>query len=104
MPSMRNGHSMANSNALACHFVQSCSKRVWISLRKLCSSCKFLRLTCVSDASSICYWVLSFNESGSAAILNKLTSLPSLAIDGDVRRLQLKEHISIKLFWARRRV
>ncbi|XXM93291.1 MAG: hypothetical protein AAI946_00770 [Candidatus Hodgkinia cicadicola] len=99
MPSIRNGHSITNASALACHFVQSCSKRVWISLRKLCANRRFLRLVCVCDVGGACYNV-------DATLLIKcepvllLKSLTGAETKAEARQLQLKQFVVYKLAWS----
>ncbi|AUG33747.1 hypothetical protein TETCHI4_000042 [Candidatus Hodgkinia cicadicola] len=102
MPSIRSGHSIANSNALACNFVQSCSKRVWISLRKLCASRGCLKLICVSDSNAVYRAVTTalLKHCKPAAVLKRLAKIARLEIDESVRQFKLKNYTAFKLTWT----
>ncbi|ATW05919.1 hypothetical protein TETLIM4_000125 [Candidatus Hodgkinia cicadicola] len=102
MPPTRNGRSITNSSALACHFVQSCSKRVWISLRKLCASRSFWKLICVSDSNAVYRAVTTalLKHCRPTAILKRLAKLVRLEVNESVRQFKLKKHTASKLTWT----
>ncbi|AUI38840.1 hypothetical protein TETAUR4_1029 [Candidatus Hodgkinia cicadicola] len=102
MPSIRSGHSITNCSALACNFVQSCSKRVWISLRKLCASRSCLKLICVSDSNAVYRAVTTalLKHCEPTVVLKRLAKTVRSEIDENVRQFKLKNYTAFKLTWT----